>query len=593
MAGRIMVVDDDPDVRNVLARYLTGEGWEVVATDDAAAAADGAAGCDLLLLDIRMPGVDGIDLLGRCRQTAPATEVIIITGHASMETAIRALEYGAFDYLLKPLDLDLLCRTARRALEKKRLVDENRRLLEELTDSNRRLADLARTLERRVEERTRELAESKEAAERGARRLATINEITRAVTSSLDLREVLRIVASETGKIIRFDRASITLTDGLRSVNKVYFLKPAPEGEPEDGAPFPIGGTGIERVIRTGEPLIRDGLDTAAVFPEDEFIRATGMRSGIVLPLISRGVPIGTFNLGSAEAGAYGAEDGAVLRQIAGQIAIAIENADLYRRLRQYSDSLESMVARRTEDLQRSIAELRAAQDRLVQSEKLAATSKLIAGVAHEIKNPLNSMAFATANIEKALSSPLDRKKALALCRENLSILRSDIARLGEMVNAFMSFTKPVRVQREAADPNEIVREVVRRLGPELAAKRIGLDERYDPAVPRLMLERDPFHRALLNLLLNARDAAPRGGAIRLSTRRAGGRVEIEVADDGCGIPPEIRDRVFDIFFTTKAEGAGLGLAQVYRTVESHGGTITFRSEVGGGTTFLISLPAG
>ena len=278
------------------------------------------------------------------------------------------------------------------------------------------------------------------------------------------------------------------------------------------------------------------------------------------------------------------------MKQIGGQLAVALENARLYRELKQHSVTLEQGVAARTAELRKNLEELEEAQASLIQSEKLAATSKLIAGVAHEIKNPLNSMSFATANIEKALFLE-EIGRARALCGESISILKSDIVRLKEMVDKFMAFTKPNQVAIEETDLNDLIRGVVRGIRDMLRQAGIVIEEQYGAGIPVLKIERDAFHNAILNLLLNARDAVRPGGHIKVQTLRDVDRVLIEVGDDGGGIPPEIRDKVFDIFFTTKAQGAGLGLSQVYRTVESHKGTIEFQSRVGHGTVFRISLP--
>ncbi|MDP8247205.1 MAG: response regulator [Candidatus Tritonobacter lacicola] len=592
MAERILVVDDEEDVRNIVARALKGKGYHVKGISLACDALEEIKDrYELAIVDIKLPDASGLELLAQIRRISPLTEVIIITGYATLESAITAIERGAFAYIRKPLQLGELYQTAKSAIEKQKLTAENQRLVAELRKINRRLENLNRTLEKRVEKRTGELRRSQEETEKKARQLAIINEITSAITSSLDLNEILSVVTEETKKIIRFDRASISLTDGSRMINKVYFLEPAGKKEPEEGLTYPLEGTGIEWVIKNRKPLIREDFDGGGEFVEDEYILTTEVKSGMVVPLIYRGEVIGTFNLGSKEKKAYREEHYQILKQIAGEIAIALENAELYRKLKTYSDKLEEKVAERTEALRSNIRELKEAQERLIQSEKLAATSKLIAGVAHEIKNPLNSMSFATANIEKMLNSGFDMRKTQDFCRESLSILRSDIGRLKEMVDRFMVFTRPDRIELEDADINDIIRQVVKGVEGELRQKGITIVEKYAKRIPVLKLEKAAFHRCILNLLLNSRDALERSGRIEIRSGLADNLVTVEVKDNGYGIPPEIRDKIFDIFFTTKAEGAGLGLSQVYRTVESHRGSITFQSEPGKGTTFIITLP--
>jgi len=594
---RILVVDDEDAIRRVLETALRTEGYRVTTAENGTRAWDELRGqsssdpYNLALVDIRLPDLNGLELVARLQNLSPRPEAILMTGHGSVETAIEAIKLGAFSYAIKPIHMDELYQIVRQALEKQRLLRENRRLLQELQESNRRLAELNRTLEKRVRERTGELEESRTELQRRARELATINEITNAIASSLNLNEILGLVVRETKKLVAFDRASISLAWGSDAVNEVYFLEPGENRQRETGRTFPIKGTGISWVLKNKRALIRDDLSEAHDYLEDEFIRATGAKSGIVVPLVRRGQAIGTLNLGSMKIGAYDQTHEKILRQIAGQLAVAIDNANLYRRLEEYSRNLETEVTRRTESLEQSLRELRRAQDKLVQSEKLAATAKLIAGVAHEIKNPLNSMSFSTANIETIFKDCPDLAEARDLAQESVSILKSDIRRLKEMVDLFMSFARPRRQQREPADLNEITRGVVRGLRPELENKRIRLREEYSPDLPPLRLEKDEFHRSILNLLINALDSAGEDGAISVRTLSRGGAAALEVEDDGPGIPPENRDKIFDIFFTTKPKGTGLGLSQVFRTAESHRGSISFRDRAEGGTVFCLEIP--
>ena len=599
MSERILVVDDMPEIQRVLDLALRSEGYRVktVGTGkDAWSEIDGAGpekAYHLALVDIKLPDINGLDLVERIRQSFPQTEVILMTGHASVETAVKAIKLGAFAYLSKPIQMEELYQIVRRALERQRLTIENRRLLTELKESNKSLEELNRTLEKRVQDRTAELTESRKEIQIKARELAIINEITNAIASSLDLKKILGLAVREAKKLVAFDRASISLAWGSDTINEVYFLEPGDGRETETGHTYPIKGTGIEWVIKNNRALIRGDLSRKDEFIEDEFIKKTGAQSGIVVPLVRRGQVIGTLNLGSLQPHAYNKSHEIILRQIAGQLAVAIDNANLYRRMEAYSKNLEIEVARRTASLEQSLQDLKEAQEKLVQSEKLAATAKLIAGVAHEIKNPLNSMSFSTANIETICDTSTDIVQARELARESISILRSDIIRLKNMVDRFMSFARPGRHQREEVDLNAVIRQVVRGLRVELEEKRIQLSEKYAENLPPVKLEKDEFHRSILNLLLNALEAVKPGGHIGIRTASGPGYVSLEVTDDGCGIPPEIRDKIFDIFFTTKAKGSGLGLSQVFRTVESHRGSITFESSEGNGSVFRLQIPSG
>jgi signal transduction histidine kinase/DNA-binding response OmpR family regulator len=602
MSERILIVDDELAIRRVLEISLRSKGYQTNTAGTGQEAweevesSGSENGYHLALVDIKLPDINGLDLVARIRKFSPQTEVILMTGYVSVETAVQAIRLGAFAYVTKPMQMEEFYQTVRQALEKQRLTVENRRLLAELKESNRSLEDLNTTLENRVKERTRELLESREEIQRRAQELSIINEITKAIASSLNLKEILGLVVRETRKLVDFDRASISLAWGSDEINEVYFLEPRVERSPASKHTYPIKGTGIEWVITNQRALIRSEFSSNDTFIEDDFIRKTGAKSGIVVPLIRRGEAIGTLNLGSMKVDAYNKSHEKILRQIAGQLAVAIDNASLYRRLEEHSKNLENEVAKRTASLKKSFRELETAQEKLIQSEKLAATAKLIAGVAHEIKNPLNSMSFSTANIETIFSTGFNADSNMAqpgeLCRESISILRSDITRLKDLVDRFMSFARPVRAEREEININTIIQEVIRGLRIELEAKQIHLSEEYDDNLPPVKLEKDEFHRSILNLLLNALEAVKRGGRIEIRTGFGEGQIKVEVEDDGDGIPPEIRDKIFDVFFTTKDKGSGLGLSQVFRTVESHQGNIFFESRDGNGTIFHIEIPS-
>src|SRR6266480_707689 len=223
-------------------------------------------------------------------------------------------------------------------------------------------------------------------------------------------------------------------------------------------------------------------------------------------------------------------------------------------------------------------------------SERLAALGRITAGVAHEVKNPLNSMRLWLENLKESLSfdgfydgdSP---------SRQAVQVLDKEIDRLDQVVKRFLDFTRPVDVRLEATQLAELLKEVLEIAKPQLEKSNIQIAQLLPIDVPEVYVDRALLKQAVLNLVLNASEAMPNGGQLRLVLSRRGEMAEITVGDTGKGIPPENQQKIFQLFFTTRPGGSGIGLASTFRIVQLHNGSIDFTSEVGRGTTFRIELP--
>ena len=243
-----------------------------------------------------------------------------------------------------------------------------------------------------------------------------------------------------------------------------------------------------------------------------------------------------------------------------------------------------------TEKLRKEIEETRR---RLFLTEKLAATSKLAAGIAHEIKNPLNSLSFAVANLEHVITSSPGIKEAQSNSGEHIDLIRSDVERMRDLVDRFMSFARPREIQLAKKDVGAILRSAIKAIRLQAVSQKVMIVEEYAEGLPPVMVEEEELFRSFINLLTNSLEAMEKGGIIRISTSHSPEGILIKVTDTGVGIPKEIQDKVFDLFFTTKDKGSGLGLSQVHRTVETLGGKISITSPVSGGrgTDFSILIP--
>jgi PAS domain S-box-containing protein len=219
-------------------------------------------------------------------------------------------------------------------------------------------------------------------------------------------------------------------------------------------------------------------------------------------------------------------------------------------------------------------------------SERLAALGRVTAGVAHEVKNPLNSMRL-WLEVLKA-NMPIDPEPQQAV-----KMLDSEIDRLDRAVKTFLNFTKPVEINLEETDLRALIEEVLDAARPAITKAGLELKVEAPENLPPVLLDRQLIHQCLLNLLLNASSFTPPGGRITVGLERKGEYAAIAVSDTGKGISPEDRGKIFQLFFTTRPGGTGIGLANTFRFVQLHNGRIEFESEVGRGTTFRVELPLG
>jgi two-component system, NtrC family, sensor kinase len=370
-----------------------------------------------------------------------------------------------------------------------------------------------------------------------------------------------------------------------------------------------------ERTIREVRPvLIEDCAVGFASYPGLlELSRRRGFRSVALIPLFRDSGSIGIISVTRAEAGKFKDEHIRLLRTFADQAVIAIENARLFNE-----------VQTRTAELARSLEDLRVAQDRLVQTEKLASLGQLTAGIAHEIRNPLNFVNnFSALSVEltdelndvlepATLAETIRAKvdELTSLLRENLDKVVRHGKRADSIVKNMLLHSRERSGERQLADINNLVGESLNLAYHGARAERAGftitLRQDFDPKAGSIELYPQEMTRALLNLISNGFYAATRRKAathdesfepfVGATTRDLGKSVEIRIRDNGIGIPPEVREKMFNPFFTTKppGEGTGLGLSMTHViVVKQHGGWIDVQTEPGEFTEFIITLPRG
>jgi signal transduction histidine kinase len=245
-------------------------------------------------------------------------------------------------------------------------------------------------------------------------------------------------------------------------------------------------------------------------------------------------------------------------------------------------------IAELSQAFEKMVGAVGKAQSRAVANERLAAIGKMAAHVTHEIRNPLSSIGLNIEMLDEELAQDGARGESRAL----LASITREVARLEQLSEEYLRVARLPSPRMEAEDVAAAVNAVVDFARPEAerAYCTLSVDVK-SPPLPAALFDEAQLRQALLNLLRNAREAMPDGGAIDVVVRAEGMSVLIEVMDRGTGIPDDVRAKIFDPFFSTKGEGTGLGLAITRQIVEAHGGSLGCESRDGGGTTFAISLP--
>lgn len=228
------------------------------------------------------------------------------------------------------------------------------------------------------------------------------------------------------------------------------------------------------------------------------------------------------------------------------------------------------------------------AHRKLIQAEKLASIGRLAAGIAHEIRNPLTSVKL---NIQKLLQS--DQLNELE--EEHLSLSQKGISQMEKFVKELLSFTRGTELHLERFSIEEIIDETTKMIAESLELKKVTLEKNFEEGLPQVLVDGDKLRQVFLNILRNAYEAVEEGGKINISLSHLDGdsgcKIRILISDNGCGIPEHDREVIFELFYTTKSSGIGLGLANARKIIEEHKGSIRVKDEEGVGASFEILIP--
>jgi PAS domain S-box-containing protein len=393
-----------------------------------------------------------------------------------------------------------------------------------------------------------------------------LQHVTEAISAHLNLDDLLVAVVESIAQITHYHYISVWLAeaDGLRlKAQHGFNLNDQPTLIPH--------GQGISgRVMRTGQaalvPDVRQDPDYLPVVPTE--------CSLIVAPLHQGPQRVGVLGISATEERPLDENDLNWVWTVSQQLSVALENARLY------------------EEQKRLLREREQTQAQLVHSEKMSALGRLVASLAHEINNPLQSVQGCLSLAQEALEAGDER----ATLERFLNVAHAEIERIAALVTRMRDFYMPADTGMQLVTLPPILESVLALTHKQLEHSHVRVERRWEATEATLEANASHLKQVFLNLILNAIDAMPQGGTLRVSTALdeqtlAQPAIRIEFQDTGSGIAPQMLPRLFEPFFTTKRQGTGLGLSISYGIVQAHHGAITVESEMGKGTTFRICLP--
>lgn len=523
---RILVVDDEISLRRALCDFLKRKDYDVEMAANGAEAIEWLQrkAFDLVITDLMMPVKDGMAVLAYAKGLPAPPEVIIVTGHPSFDTAVSALrEHGAHDYLLKPYDFSELSFKISGALEKKRLIRENVIL----------------------------------------NAVASIHEATRALTLAREMDELLSLIMDYGLSLTGAESGSIMLLDEKAESLVVKLVRGRKEGKvPKAGTTL---HTGIAWwVAQHGEGVLIRGKE---ITPRIEMpLKADwDFGSAISLPLKSEETVRGVVNLNRSDtAPLFDQVDLRIAGVLAMQAGVAIDNTVLATRLKEKINELE-VANRKIEETYRH----------LLQSEKLSTIGLMAGTVAHDINNPLSVISG------RAQLLLLDQTDQDARSAQGLRIILEQVNWISSLVKNLSGYAGKSKGEKQPMNVIPCIEKALVLTTHLLDGRGIELERVYAPGVPQITGNANELEQVFMNLIQNAAQAMKGGGRLTIEVSVEDAVLSVNVRDTGHGIPSHVLDRIFEPFYTTKAEGegTGLGLLICRRIVEDHNGTIEVHSQ--------------
>ncbi|MBW1771577.1 MAG: response regulator [Deltaproteobacteria bacterium] len=508
---KILFIDDEEGIRKVMSITLADAGYEVVT------AGDGESGIEacrehspqIVITDIRLPGIDGIEVLKRIKEQDPTREVIVVTAFAEMELAVQALQLDASDFITKPIHDDALFI----ALERARERYSNRKELQDYTAL--------------IEERWMDTAE----------------ELARVFNFQENL------IESSIDGIMGCDRDGKVLTFNKSLENMLGYSQNQVVGKMSFDQFFPVGA--------------------AEQFREELYGEEYGGKNRLYLY---------ETNLVSQKSDKVPVQLSAMVL-FEGDETIGL--VGFFRDLREL----------------RMLEQQFADQTRLLQQHKMISLGRLAASVVHEINNPLAGILNYLRLMIKIMNRGALEPEHLKKFQRYLKVVEGETDRCSKIVGNLLAFSRKSKMEFTEVNIQELLEKCIMLSRHKLDLQNIQTITDLKEKMPSIQGDFNQIQQCIINLIFNAVDAMPDGGALSIKNTYdpARGAVQILIADTGRGIGKDDLPNIFDPFYTTKmeGEGLGLGLSTVYGIIDRHKGTISVESELGKGTTFTIKLPAG
>ncbi len=548
-APRVMVVDDEASVLDVFREYLAAEGYEITAISSGEEAVRmlPSARPDVILTDLNLPGLSGLDVMRHARAADPEVAVIVVTGYASASSAIDALRQGAYDYVTKPPELYDVAQIVQRAIASRRLRETNRRLLAELRAKNEILQQHEQVLRERVRVATWQMTR--------------LYEVGKEISAILDLAPRLKVICAKAAELAGARAAAVY----LRSEEKGPFHLSGAHGfggeDDAQGLPAAVPPESVLADEPDGPRPMRRPAGGPAGQPWSVFDTGAPLGSMLLVPMVSDAQWGGLLVLAGKPEG-FTDDDEGFLALYAAQAAIAIRNSQLF----EHTKSLDRLK------------------------------SEFVAVVSHEIRTPLTSVkgALELLSDDRYFRNTEQQTKLLTIAHANaerLLLLINDILDFSKLENASL----PMTLEPNRLEP--VLQQAAHNLRTMIEERRIGLEMQMADDLPVVMLDPARVAQVVTNLLSNALKFSPPAGRIIISAERWQGMVRVGVRDFGEGIAPQDHSKLFRKFSqidsgpTRKVGGTGLGLVISKGIVEQHGGTIWVESTHGEGSTFYFTLP--